>query len=159
MTRAMLSTVLARMAMIDTSSYTIRVFDDVSPDAWYGPSVAWAYEQGIVTGVGGKQFNPDANITRQEFSVMLSRFISFMNLRLKSETAAPFADEDQASTWAQTAAADMKKYGIVTGKPGNLFDPNSDITRAEITAMLYRLIEASVTYEYESDLDGALKKN
>ncbi|QOX65486.1 hypothetical protein FRZ06_20045 [Anoxybacterium hadale] len=159
MTRAMLSAVLARMAMVDTSSYKTRVFDDVSPDAWYGPSVAWALEQGIVTGVGGKQFNPNANITRQEFSVMLARFISYMSISLPSETAAPFADEDMASDWAKTAIADMKKYNIVTGRSGNLFDPYSDITRAEITTMLYRLIQTSITYGYENSLKETKKAN
>jgi uncharacterized repeat protein (TIGR02543 family) len=159
MTRAMLSAVLARMAMVDTSSYKTRVFDDVSPDAWYGPSVAWAYEQGIVTGIGGRQFNPNANITRQEFSVMLSRFINFMSINLKTGTVAPFADEDQASAWAKTAITDMKKYNIVTGRAGNLFDPYSDVTRAEITAMLYRLIQYSITYEYENGVKEAKKVN
>lgn len=159
MTRAMLSAVLARMAMVDISSYKTRVFDDVSPDAWYGPSVAWAYEQGIVTGVGGRQFNPNANITRQEFSVMLSRFINFMSINLKAETVAPFTDEDQASAWAKTAINDMKRYNIVTGRAGNLFDPYSDVTRAEITAMLYRLIQYSITYEYENGVKEAKKVN
>ncbi|MDF3001563.1 MAG: hypothetical protein K0Q48_1682 [Bacillota bacterium] len=159
MTRAMLSAVLARMAMVDTNSYKTRVFDDVSPEAWYGPSVAWAYEQGIVTGVGGKQFNPNANITRQEFSVMLTRFISYMSISLQSETVTPFADEDLASDWAKTAIAEMKKYNIVTGRSGNLFDPYSDITRAEITTMLYRLIQSSITYGYENSLKETKKAN
>jgi hypothetical protein len=159
MTRAMLAAVLARMAMVDTGSYTTRIFDDVAPDAWYGPSVAWAFEQGIVTGMGNNKFNPNANVTRQEISVMLSRFVNYMQIRMKTVDSAPFADQDQASAWAKAAIADMQKYDIVGGKSNNRFDPYADSTRAEIATMLYRLIQASITYEQENNASSVKKTN
>ena len=82
-----------------------------------------------------------------------------MSINLKAETVAPFSDADQASAWAKTAISDMKKYNIVTGRAGNLFAPYSDVTRAEITAMLYRLIQYSITYEYENGAKEAKKVN
>jgi hypothetical protein len=35
------------------------------------------------------------------------------------------------------------KAGIISGKPGNVFDPKGDATRAEFAAMLMRFIEAA----------------
>lgn len=153
MTRGMLASVLARMAMADTGAYTARVFDDVAPDTWYGPSVAWAFEKGIVSGVGNNKFDPNANVTRQEISVMLSRFVHFMEIEMKEGNAIPFADLNLASTWAKAAITDMQKYEILAGKANNVFDPYADSTRAEIAAMLHRLIQTSITYAQQVDAE------
>ncbi len=159
MTRAMLASVFARMAAADTSAYTARVFDDVSPDAWYGPSVAWALEKGIVTGVGSNKFSPNANVTRQDMALMLTRFIAYMNIQLKEVQNVPFADQDAAGSWAKDAIKEVQKYSIVGGKPNNLFDPHSNSTRAEIATMLYRLIETSITFAQENNADKMKQTN
>lgn len=144
MTRAMLATVLARMAIADTSIYTAQVFDDVSMDTWYGPSVAWAFDKGIVRGLGNNSFNPDGFVTREEIAVMLSRFIKYTEIEMKSETVSDFDDLNMANTWAVEAIAELQKYGIVTGRSGNMFDPFAETTRGEISTMLYRLIKIAI---------------
>ena len=144
MTRAMLATVLARMAIADTSIYTAQVFDDVSMDTWYGPSVAWAFDKGIVRGVGNDSFNPDGLVTREEIAVMLSRFLKYTEIEMKTETAADFDDLNLANTWAVEAIDELQEYGIVTGRSGNMFDPFAETTRGEISTMLYRLIKIAI---------------
>jgi hypothetical protein len=49
-----------------------------------------------------------------------------------------FADTDQISDWAVSGAMYCSMNGIITGKPGGLFDPKGQATRAEITAILRR---------------------
>lgn len=159
MTRAMLASVFARMATADTSTYNAKVFDDVSPAAWYGPSVAWALDKGIVTGVGGNNFSPDANVTRQDMALMLTRFIEYMDIQLKEVQDAPFADQNGAGSWAKEAIIQVQKYNIVGGKPNNMFDPYANSTRAEIATMLYRLIEASITFAHENAASTVIKTN
>jgi len=144
MTRAMLATVLARMAVADTSIYTVQVFDDVSLDTWYGPSVSWAFDKGIVLGVGKNSFNPEGYVTREEIAVMLSRFIKYTEIEMKSEDTATFDDLNLASTWAIDEIDDLQRFGIITGKSGNKFDPFAETTRGEISTMLYRLIRIAI---------------
>jgi len=140
MTRAMLATVLARLAIADISAYSVQIFDDVSLDTWYGPSVAWAFDNGIVLGVGNNIFNPDGYVTREEIAVMLLRFIKYTEIEMESNSPVPFDDLNLASAWAMDAIDNLQRYGIVTGKPYNKFEPFAETTRGEISTMLYRLI-------------------
>ncbi|MHA6480737.1 S-layer homology domain-containing protein [Paenibacillus sp. strain BS8-2] len=48
-------------------------FTDIDPDAWYAEAVAAAERFGLVTGYDDGTFRPDAWITREQITVMLSR--------------------------------------------------------------------------------------
>ncbi|MCL1835230.1 MAG: S-layer homology domain-containing protein [Oscillospiraceae bacterium] len=150
MTRAMFVTVLARSVLADLFLYGYEVFDDVDPTAYYGPAVAWAFDNGIVLGVGEGRFNPDGNITRQEMVLMIARYLDceYITLKVKDGNA-PFADEDDIDDWAAEAVELMRKFQIVEGKPGGLFDPLGVSTRAEVATVLFRLIESAITEAYE----------
>ena len=146
MTRAMFATVLARMIIADLSSYNEPMFDDVDPDSWYGPSVLWAYDYGIVEGIGGGRFDPNGGITRQDMILMIERFLDVFGISLVATVdAEPFYDEDTISFWAADAVARMREHSIVQGRPGNQFDPRGFSTRAEVAAVLYRLVESAIT--------------
>lgn len=138
MTRGMLVTVLGRMSGADVSGYTAS-FEDVSQDAYYASYVEWAKDKGIVSGVGGGRFAPDAVITRQDIAVMLTRYAEAMELEApEMNNAAAFADGESIASYATHAAAAMQKAGIISGRPGGVFDPQSGATRAEVSAMLHR---------------------
>lgn len=138
MTRGMLVTVLGRMSGDDVSGYTPS-FDDVHDGAYYSKYTEWAREKGIISGVGGNSFAPDAIITRQDMAVMLSRYAAAMALAAPDmNTPATFADAESIASYAKDAAAAMQKAGIISGKPGGVFDPAAGATRAEVSAMLHR---------------------
>ena len=150
MTRAMFATVLARMAEADVSDFTDKVFDDVEPSAWYGPYVAWAYTRGLVLGKGNNMFDPDANITREEAAVMIDRFLDDMGIELESTAVEAFADAMLISSWATDAVNRAHECKIIEGKGNNVFDPQSNSTRAEISTMLFRLIRLSINYALDN---------
>lgn len=138
MTRGMLVTVLGRMSGADMIGYTSS-FGDVADGAYYAKYTEWAREKGIVSGVGGNSFAPDAIITRQDMAVMLVRYAAAMGLEAPAMHAgAGFADEDSIAAYAKDAATAMQKAGIISGKPGRIFDPKAGATRAEVSAMLHR---------------------
>jgi len=138
MTRGMLVTVLGRMAGADVSGYTAS-FDDVADGAYYAQYTEWAREKGIVSGIGGNSFAPNAIITRQDMAVMLARYAAVMGLEASDmNTQAAFADAESIAAYAKDAAAAMQKAGIISGKPGGVFDPAAGATRAEVSAMLHR---------------------
>ena len=138
MTRGMLVTVLGRMAGADVSGYTVS-FDDVADGVYYAQYTEWAREKDIVSGVGGNSFAPDQIITRQDMAVMLARFAAAMGLAAPDmNTPAAFADAESIAAYAKDAAAAMQKAGIISGKPGGVFDPTAGATRAEVAAILHR---------------------
>jgi len=46
---------------------------------------------------------------------------------------------DAIAEWAFEAVVFCYMKGIMTGKPGNIFDPQGNATRAEFATMLMRL--------------------
>jgi hypothetical protein len=155
-TRGMLVTVLGRMYGDEAGAYAQVVveaeaaadattgFDDVAPGKYYTPYVAWAQESGIVAGVGGNRFSPDAEITRQDLAVIITRYADFAKKQFPVTLQyAAFADEAEIAGYAQSAVQTLYCGGIVNGKPDNRFDPRGSTTRAEVAAILHRFIEAA----------------
>jgi nucleoside-diphosphate-sugar epimerase len=56
---------------------------------------------------------------------------------------APFADEALIADYAKAAAETLYSGSVITGRPGNLFDPRGNATRAEVAAMMHRFAEAA----------------
>jgi hypothetical protein len=144
MTRGMLATVLARLDAADLSAYASNGFNDVDEARYYAPAVGWAASNGVVNGVGDNKFAPDRAVTRQEMAVMLLRYSDFSGKRFPTARQfVSFADEEQISDWAKNAARTLYCGNIVSGRPGDLYDPRSGATRAEVAAILHRF--ANVT--------------
>ncbi len=140
MTRGMLVTVLGRMSGADVSGY-VSGFEDVDSGAYYAKYTEWAREKGIVSGVGGNNFAPDAIITRQDMAVMLAQYAAAMGLEAPAMNAgSAFADAGSIAAYAKDAATAMQKAGIISGKSDGMFDPKAGATRAEVSAMLHRFV-------------------
>ena len=52
-----------------------------------------------------------------------------------------FADDVSIEAYANEAVYTMQKAGIIGGKPGNMFDPKANATRAEASKMIFILLE------------------
>ena len=51
-------------------------FTDISPKKWYYKYVVWAYERGIINGVGNGRFDPNSTINALDYSLMMKRLYS-----------------------------------------------------------------------------------
>lgn len=143
-TRAQFVKILAGLAKADLSSYQSTMFNDVKNTDWFMKPVAWAYEKGIVNGLTDGSFAPNAPITREDMAVMLYRFVTNVEQKtLAGTNNASFTDMNKVSAYAVSAVEVMAKAGIITGKPGNIFDPKAFSTRAEACKMIYELIRVS----------------
>jgi hypothetical protein len=141
-TRGMIVTILYRMAGSPDVSMISNPFDDVQESKWYADAVMWAAENGIVSGYGDGKFGPDDNVTRQDLTVMLNNYAVFAKLTLPILRGYPgFVDDMDCANYAKEAIERFFSATIINGKPGNIFDPKSDATRAEIAAMLNGFIE------------------
>ena len=142
MTRAMLVTVLWRLHGSPAASGS--TFTDVASGQWYYAAVAWAATNNIVTGVGGNLFAPDRKVTREQMAAILYRYEQFSG-KIPRDTVANkvFADSGSISEYAKIPVAALVTQGIITGKHGNLFDPQGSATRAEVATVIHRFMEAA----------------
>jgi hypothetical protein len=141
MTRAMLVTVLHRLEGSPAPGGG-AAFGDVAAGLWYSDAVAWAAGTGVVNGVGGGNFAPNAEISRQDLAVILMRYAEKAGKQFPVTLQyTAFTDEDAIADYANNAVQTLYSGGIIGGKPANTFDPKGGATRAEVAAMLHRFIE------------------
>lgn len=137
-TRAEFAVILVRALGLPADG--ISTFSDVPADAWYSGAVATAVTYSIVSGKGDNQFDPDANITRQEAMLMLQRASVLTEFTGAAGNLDSFADAGSVGTWAQDAAKWSVGSGLIQGSDGKL-NPTADITRAESATIILRLLQ------------------
>ena len=138
-TRAMLVMVLYRMAGAPDMAGRESSFTDVSADSWYGAAVIWASQNGIVNGVGGGLFDPDASLTREQMAMMLYRFAGYLGSDTeKRADLSAYGDADAVSAAAQDAMAWAVAEGLVNGRSAAELAPKAGATRAELATILFR---------------------
>ncbi|MDR1821046.1 MAG: S-layer homology domain-containing protein [Oscillospiraceae bacterium] len=148
MTRAMLVTVIHNLEK-HPAPEGANPFSDVSNDAgtWYRNAVVWAAENKIVSGIGGGEFAPNSNITREQFVVIIYQYAkTYLDIADTGKPLPPlsFADNADISVWAQEAVRWCYANGMISGKPGNIFDPQGSATRAEVASIMHRFVYFAV---------------
>jgi hypothetical protein len=123
-----------------------RHFADVEDGKWYSDGIAWAGGNGIVNGIGIKNFAPHWDITREQLAVMI---YNYCRTRCGAEAvpsgyfdARLYNDGGQIASWAQEAVAYCSKVGLMKGNDKGDFCPKDTATRAEFATITQRLIEA-----------------
>ena len=141
-TRAEFVQILANMSGDDLSKDNTSKFTDVSEKAWYAKAIAWAVENSIAGGTGNDTFSPNANITRQDMSVMISKYAANISKETLQSTnkEVKFADDYDIASYAKDSVTAMQKASIINGVKNNLgsysFNPKSNATRAEAATMI-----------------------
>ena len=111
---------------------------------WAGLYTTYLYNMGVVQGlesVAGTVFQPDKNITRGEFALMVARWMG-LDLASYSNVELPFADASSIASWALDGMKAMYAEGIIKGSldSGTLVvRANDSISRAEAMTILGRI--------------------
>lgn len=140
MTRGMLVTVLYRMAgspaVTANSSFT-----DVASDAYYADAVSWAKSKDLVDGVSVDKFDPNDEMTQEEFVTLLYRYcIYYCGLSdIKPGSLDNYGDAEDIAFYAQTPFAWCVSAGIITAEDGEKLRPGEDAIRGYVALMLQRL--------------------
>lgn len=139
MTRAMLATVLHRVAGRETPGQS-EGFTDVPAGQWYSDGIAWASAKGVVNGMGNGLYHPNDPVTRQQMVTMLYRFATVyaqMDVARTGDLAA-FPDGGQVADWARDAMAWAVGAGVIQGRDTGHLDPSGTASRAEVATVLER---------------------
>ncbi|MFH5183647.1 S-layer homology domain-containing protein [Paenibacillus sp. TAB 01] len=116
------------------SSNEAVTFADVS-DHWSAESIHVFSKLGVVNGYEDGTFKPDAPITRGEFAAIVAKTFNIGTGELKD---AQFNDINES--WAKEAILALASNGIINGYEDGTFQPEANITRAEMVAMIARII-------------------
>ena len=100
-------------------------------------------EVGIMTGDENGNFNPDANVTRNEMAVVMS---NLMDYRVATYAGtSPFTD---VPAWAEPYVAACYTNGITSGISATTYGGNETVTTAQAALML---MKALGYFQYQSD--------
>lgn len=109
-----------------------NIFSDVPSGHWANKAVTKLYENKVVSGVSETEFDPDRNVTREEFIVMLLRAKGIFAADHKSGFA------DAAEHWSSEYVAAAFEAGIISGIDSEHFGIGMNMTREDACAVLFR---------------------
>nr|WP_223260597.1 S-layer homology domain-containing protein [Paenibacillus ihbetae] len=143
-------------------------FNDIGGH-WAKDEIEVAASQHITNGTGAGRFSPNNTITRAEFATLLDRIfetgidwdtrskeagakdpltrvemVKMIADALKVESEGgqlSFSDTNQIPADARAAVAFAVEQGLVKGMNGNRFAPEETSTRAQVSVIVYRLLD------------------
>jgi len=123
--RAMIATILHRTVWPTPDVPFRPIFSDISPGHWYSEAVTWAYDTGIVQGMGDNRFAPHDSLTREQLATMMHRLapIFWQSLYVPEH----IDNVAGASPWAQEAM----RWAVYRGFIDSGENPRAAATRAE----------------------------
>lgn len=124
----------------------ISCFSDVKKEDWYYDSVCYAEQRRLFSGVSNTEFAPNDSLTRAMIVTVLYRAEGEPPVN----KSIPFADVESGSYY-EDAVIWANQNGIVNGVSETEFEPNVNITREQIAAIIYRYAMLKNT-EHESAL-------
>ncbi|MBM6939106.1 S-layer homology domain-containing protein [Pseudoflavonifractor phocaeensis] len=146
--RAMMVTVLYRMAGSPAGEWATTAYADVTAGSWYETAVNWAADQGVTQGVGTVEqngatyalFAPTATLTREQAVALLYNYAKAQgyDTTVTGASAQNFSDYGSVAGWAKTAMDWAVETGLLTGTSAGTLNPQGSATRAELSALLVR---------------------
>lgn len=136
LTRAMMVQILYNKEGRPAATTNGNPYTDVPKDQWYYNAVQWAYENKITSGTSGTTFEPNSEVTREQFARFMYNYAGNPAVSGKLD----FVDADQVSDWAYDAMVWANQNNIILGKKKSdgsvVLDPRGNATRAEAATIL-----------------------
>lgn len=161
MTRAEVCALLAQA--LDLYSTADGYFTDVAKGSWYAPPVNAMAAIGLVSGVGGGKFDPNATMTQEEFITVLGRLVEFVNLDAREfldknplAILQPLPKYKSFSHWA-IRSAELLTNSVFdeNGDAVNMYcmslediEPQVPILREQAAAALYNALRTTGVLKY-----------
>jgi len=137
MTRAELTKIVVMAFYKNIPGETNTPFIDVKFNKWYAPYIKFAYDKGIVRGESARFFGPNNFATRAEAVKMI---IAAAGSKLAVDAEAAFTDIDRGA-WYMPYLNYVTVNNIISGYKDGIFKPEGNITRAEASKIVAKLIE------------------
>ncbi|MEE1043820.1 MAG: S-layer homology domain-containing protein, partial [Clostridia bacterium] len=128
---------------VDTNG---KIFDDVDNTAWYYKYVLDLKANNIVNGDDKNRFNPNKNVTREEFVKMIIIAAGY-----ELVTGGKGFRDVKSSDWFSTYVYTAKANGIINGITENQFGVNRAISRQDMSVIIKNIISVDVDISTNRD--------
>ena len=121
-------------------------FSDVKAGDWFNGAVGWASGLGVITGYNGAYAPLDA-VTRQDLVTILYRYAKQAGYDVSvgsSVDLTAYADGAEVADYAAEAMRWAIAVGLVKGYEDNTLRPTATATRAEVAAIMQRMVQNAV---------------
>ena len=118
-------------------------FADVGQGDENSRYIAWAQAEGIVSGYDNDTFGGNDALSREQAAAIIYRLQNTQNVKADYNDEA-FADFSLVSDWAKMPVIWAARENIIDGRDNNLFEPKSNISRAETS----KIISCYIKNEY-----------
>ncbi|MBR5783447.1 MAG: S-layer homology domain-containing protein [Clostridia bacterium] len=137
--RQQIAVFICNLLGISTDAYSagkLNYKDKNKISSWAKGAVAATNALGIMQGDENGNFNPKANITRQEFMIVMVRACNLDTSKGTNKHIAKFKDASAIATWAKVYVKTAVAYGLVNGDENGYVNPTKPINRAEIVKII-----------------------
>lgn len=143
-TRVQVAAILSNLEGAEAGDLSVLDdFVDVDKGAWYAGSLAWAVEEGLLSGYGdgSHRMDPNGALTREQASAVLMRWSERAgdDVSLAGDLSS-FPDVDSVSPWAKDclawAVGSDVLHGVAQPDGSRLLDPQGLCTRAQMAALM-----------------------
>lgn len=117
--------------------YAPIAFTDVPSTAWHHEAIRYLADRGIVEGVQGSAFSPDAQLTKGQFVVWL---LQAYGITPETNVEEPFADARNGGDAPYLNTA--KQLGLIQGDTENNIEPTAPLARQDLLVLLHQALEA-----------------
>ncbi|MBE7024761.1 MAG: hypothetical protein E7408_01740 [Ruminococcaceae bacterium] len=128
------------------TSDATELFADVDPNAYYAKEIAIGKALGILKGTDGVNYNPEAEISRQDLMVICARGMRLVRALEEGDAATylqSFSDNQLIADYATADVAAMVRGNIVKGNADGTVNPRGNTTRAEAAVVMDRILNWS----------------
>lgn len=116
-------------------------FTDLSEFSWAAESINALVKDGVLNGISETEFDPGADVTREQFVKML---VLAFNIEIPTQVVPTFTDVDNTAWYAPYIYA-ASYAGIAQGASPEYFGIGQKITREDMATMLHRAIGSPET--------------
>jgi len=125
---------ICRTVGFNKDQYTAQKERDNVPD-WVRECIDFAVEKGIISESEAENFHGNSPAKRFEVAIWAAKAAN-----LDASTGVDFVDSQDIPYFAKPYIGSMYHLGYMVGYPGNLFQPNKPIKRAEIAVLLFNML-------------------
>ena len=145
---------------VTAGTRTDSKFTDIGT-SWAAGYINLLADRGIMSGEqladGTMRFHPNNNLRRSEFAVLMAKVLE---LDTSSVGNLPFDDAASLPQWAKASIAAVTKAGVMSGQSNPNtgavnFNPNAEITRAEVMSVISRCLPRGYVTKSEKSTDAS----
>lgn len=127
-----------KIYQVEVDTAAKNSFTDLANVEWAAEAIGALLQRGIVSGTGNELFEPDRNVTREEFTKM-----AILACGLYDNGAECSFTDTEKSQWYYTYIASAAENGIINGITEDSFGIGQKIKRADMAVIIKRAAEVT----------------